>query len=261
VLRVDESPAAQPLDPNAPPAVALPAAPRPLLPAWFALVQVIAICGIPTQLVVVVGLILLAEMPVDLASLSLEFVATVSLLDTALVALLIRVFLMLSGETSRDVFFGVRPVWGEVWRGLLLLPIVFGGVIVLVIVLRAIGPWTHLDKNPLEAYMRTPIDAAIFTVVVVLAGGVREELQRAFILHRFRQRLGGVWVGLALFSLVFGALHIDQGLDAVIAVGLLGVFWGILYIKRGSAVMPMVNHAGFNTAQVIQLVIARALGH
>jgi membrane protease YdiL (CAAX protease family) len=231
-----------------------------LLPPWFALSQVIAVCGVPTQFVIVIGLIFLADMPVDLTNLSLEFIATVSLLDTALIALLIRVFLALSGETSRDVFLGVRPVSKEFLRGLLLVPIVFAGVLGLVLVLRAVGPWTHLDKNPLEAYMRTPVDAAIFTVVVVLAGGIREELQRAFILHRFQQRLGGVWLGLALYSVVFGVLHIDQGLDAMIAVGLLGVFWGILYIKRGSAVMSMVNHAGFNTAQVVQLVVARALG-
>ena len=94
--------------------------------------------------------------------------------------------------------------------------------------------------------------------MVVLAGGVREELQRAFIIHRFRQRLGGGLVGLAVYSLLFGLLHFDQGWDVAIAVGSLGLLWGILYIRRGSAVMSMTNHASFNAAQVI---IARDLGH
>ncbi|MGE5837133.1 MAG: CPBP family intramembrane glutamic endopeptidase, partial [Acidobacteriota bacterium] len=98
------------------------------------------------------------------------------------------------------------------------------------------------------------------TVVVVLAGGVREELQRAFILHRFEQRLGGVRLGLVLFSVSFGLMHVNQGLDAALAVGLLGVIWGVLYVIRRSAIMAMTNHAGFNAAQVLQLVLSKTLG-
>ena len=35
------------------------------------------------------------------------------------------------------------------------------------------------------------MDAAIFALVVMIAGGVREEIQRGFVLHRFEQYLGG----------------------------------------------------------------------
>jgi membrane protease YdiL (CAAX protease family) len=148
-----------------------------------------------------------------------------------------------------------------VLRGLALLPVVFLAVTAIVLGLRAIAPWMHnVQKSPLEAFMRTPLETALFLFIVVLAGGVREELQRAFILHRFEQRLGGFRVGLAVFSLTFGALHIDQGFDVAVAIGLLGLFWGILYIKRRSAIVSMVNHASFNAAQVIQTAIAKALG-
>ena len=100
----------------------------------------------------------------------------------------------------------------------------------------------------------------MFIVVVIVAGGVREELQRAFILHRFEQRLGGIHLGLVLFTIAFGALHADQGIDVSIAVGLLGLIWGLIYIRRRSAVLPIVNHAGFNALQVFQGVMARTLG-
>jgi membrane protease YdiL (CAAX protease family) len=100
----------------------------------------------------------------------------------------------------------------------------------------------------------------MFVVVVVLAGGVREELQRAFILHRFGQRLGGARVGLVLFSLTFGALHLEQGADVAVAIGLLGFVWGLLYIQRRSAILPMVNHGAFNAVQVLQGVLAKSLG-
>jgi membrane protease YdiL (CAAX protease family) len=103
----------------------------------------------------------------------------------------------------------------------------------------------------MEAYMDTPLKAGVFIMVVILAGGVREELQRGFILHRFDQRLGGAWAGLAVFSTYFGLVHLQQGIDVSIAVGCLGVIWGLLYIRRRSVVAGMVSHAGFDVAQVL----------
>lgn len=246
-----------------PAGAAVPIAVRPNpIPRWLAIVEVIAVSGIPTGLVVAVVIVLLTNIqPFDDGGMTLEFLATVMLLDTALIALLIRVFLELAGEDSRTVFIGRRPVWGEMWRGLALVPVMFAGVTVVVLGLRAFMPWLNtVTVSPLEQYMKTPLDASIFLVVVVLGGGVREELQRAFILHRFDQALGGVKVGLLAFSLVFGLLHVDQGIDVAIAIGLLGLFWGVLYMKRRSAVMGMTNHAGFNALQVVQGVLVRALG-
>ncbi|MFI5177429.1 MAG: CPBP family intramembrane glutamic endopeptidase [Vicinamibacterales bacterium] len=264
---MDDSPVALSLTPaavsasGAPSSVALPL-PVLRLSRWFAMLQAFLVCGIPTQLMVAVVLVLFVGMrPFDSDGISLEFFATLSLLDTALVALLIRAFLIMSGEETRDVFIGVRPVRGEILRGLLLLPLVFLAVTGIVLGLRALFPGLHnVQENPYVSFMRTPLESTIFIVVVVLAGGIREEVQRAFILHRFKQRLGGVYVGLVIFSLAFGAFHINEGLDASIAVGLLGLLWGLLYIKRRSAVCGMVNHASFDVAQILQLVIAKALG-
>jgi membrane protease YdiL (CAAX protease family) len=108
--------------------------------------------------------------------------------------------------------------------------------------------------------MRNPLDAAIFMVVVVLAGGVREELQRGFILHRFGQSLGGMWVGNLTFGVAFGLLHFDQGWDIALVIGLLGLAWGAFFIRRGSVLMSVANHAGFNAAQVMQQIIVTSLG-
>ena len=241
----------------------LPAAPaRPPLPKWVAFAEAAAVCGIPTQLLLLPVIWLgLGIEPFNGTSLSLEFFAMASLLDTALVAILIRVFLQMSGETSSAVFVGTRRVRGEVLRGLLFVPVVFIGVTGIVLGLRWLAPWLHtVQQSPLEGFMQTPLDAAIFLVVVVLAGGVREELQRAFIIHRFDQALGHPRWGLIIFSVTFGLLHLDQGVDVALAIGLLGLFWGILYVTRRSAVMAMVNHAGFNALQVIQVMIVKSLG-
>jgi membrane protease YdiL (CAAX protease family) len=191
----------------------------------------------------------------------LEFFAMYSLLDTAFIAMLIYVFLQMSGETSRDVFFGQRPVRREIMLGLKLVPAVFLAVITIVLALRMLFPSLHnVQTSPLEAYLSDPVGAAVFLVVVVLAGGVREELQRAFILHRFAKYLGGVKLGLVIFSVTFGLLHIEQGYDVAIAIGLLGLLWGVLYVTRKSVIAPMVNHAAFNAAQVGQAVVVRMFG-
>jgi membrane protease YdiL (CAAX protease family) len=255
---VEDTQAALPL---APPAVTPEV--RPALPRWFAAVQVFLVSGVPTQLVAFAAVALGTGIPlIDAAgTLSFELVAVVSLIDTALVALLIRLFLILGGEDSAAVFVGTRPVKGEVLRGLALLPVAFICVTGVVLLLRTLVPSLHnVERSPFEAYLTSPLNAAIFLVVAVLAGGVREELQRAFVLHRFEQRLGGVKVGLVLFTVMFGALHFEQGFDIAIAVGLLGLFWGVMYIRRRSAVLSMVNHASFNAAQVLQAVIAKSLG-
>ncbi len=238
------------------------AAARAVVPRWLAMIEAFAVCGIPTQLVVAAILVLaLGLEPFGGGTLSFSFFAMLSLVDTALVALLILLFLTLSGETSREVFVGPRSVAREMVRGLLLVPVVAIAVTLFVLALRAVAPALHnVSDNPFEAFMGSPFEAAIFIVIVVLAGGVREELARAFILHRFRQALGGVVVGLVVFSITFGLLHLDQGYDIALAVGLLGLFWGILYVTRRSAVLGMTNHAGFNAAQVLQVLLARMLG-
>jgi membrane protease YdiL (CAAX protease family) len=235
---------------------------RPPQPRWLALFEAVLVCGIPTQAFVAAALLVVAGMsPRDDDGLSLRFFATLSLIDTVIVLVLIRFFLRSSGERPRDVLIGQRPVWREASLGLALVPVVLVVVATVVLSLRAWFPWMQtVPTNPFLGFMDTPLEAAVFVVVVVLAGGVREELQRAFILHRFEQRLGGIRLGLVLFTIAFGALHVDQGVDVAVAVGLLGLIWGIIYIRRRSAVLPIVNHAGFNALQVFQGLIVRSFG-
>jgi membrane protease YdiL (CAAX protease family) len=257
VQRVDEHLAAPPVALSASETAA-----RRLQPRWLALFEAVLVCGIPTQAFIAAALLLVARMsPRDGDGLSLRFFATLSLIDTVLVVVLIRFFLRSGGERSRDVLIGQRPIWREAALGLAFVPVVLIVVASVVLTLRALFPWMQtVPTNPFLAFMDSPLEAAIFVVVVVLAGGVREEVQRSFILHRFEQRLGGIRLGLVLFTVTFGALHVDQGIDVSVAVGLLGLIWGIIYIKRRSAVLPIVNHAGFNALQVFQGIVVRSFG-
>ena len=90
---------------------------------------------------------------------------------------------------------------------------------------------------------------------LVIAGGIREEVQRAFILHRFDVWLGGPIAGLVASSIAFGLGHQMQGNDVALATGMLGVYWGVVYLRRRSCIAPMVSHAGFNLIELLQFFV------
>ena len=86
------------------------------------------------------------------------------------------------------------------------------------------------------ALMRDPMVVMTFAFVVVVAGGMREELQRGFQLHRLTGHVCGPVPALLLASLAFGAGHTVQGYDVAVATGVLGAFWGLLFLTRRSVV-------------------------
>jgi membrane protease YdiL (CAAX protease family) len=218
---------------------------------------VVLCSGFPTQLTLVYILTQIGLSPAN-GTLSLGFVATLLLLDAVLVVALALALLRAHGENPRDVFLGHRPIAREALIGLPLTIGVFGVVMVILALTEQFAPWLHnVPNNPLEQLIRSRRDATLFAVVATLAGGVREEVQRAFILRRFDQYLGGARVGLVLFSAAFGAGHLVQGWDAVVTTAALGAFWGAVYLSRGSIVAPVVSHSGFNTAEILRFTVWR----
>lgn len=241
-------------------ALAVEIAPRPRRVA--SLMEVLICSGFPTQLAIIGLLHALGLRPNDNGNeLSLLFFSLLAGLDSILLIGLIVFFLRSRGESTRAVLLGARPVTPEATLGVVLIPAVFLFVAMVVGGLRLIAPWLHtVPENPLGALLDTPFEAVIFGFIVVIAGGLREEIQRAFILHRFEQSLGGAALGLALFSVMFGVGHLEQGADVAVTTGALGLFWGLLYLSRRSIVASSVSHAGFNLAQVIvQATLRRML--
>jgi membrane protease YdiL (CAAX protease family) len=237
----------------APPSIPVP---RPVVPLdrLAALVEVVICSGFPSQIVLIV---ILRGFGLRMTSpdgrLSPPFVFTVSLLDALLVVTLVIFFLLVHHESPRQVLFGRRPPVREALFGIAILPAVFMFVMIVLVLLLQYAPQLHnVTRNPLEDMLRTRGDAIVFAIVVMLAGGVREEVQRGFIAHRFAQYLGGGALGVVIYSVFFGLGHIEQGYDAMIATAILGLIWGFLYLARRSVVAPMVSHAGFNVAQLLK---------
>ena len=243
----------------APPAFLLPepAQPRRMLAA----IEVLVCSGFPTQLLILGVLHAMGLRPGDGAGgLSLTFFGLLAAIDSVLLIGLVFFFLGSHGESPREVMLGTRPVQGEATLGFALVPVVFIFVALIVGGLRFIAPWLQtVPQNPLGALLDTPFEAVIFGFIVVIAGGLREEIQRAFILHRFEQSLGGAKLGLFLFSIMFGLGHLEQGADVAITTATLGLFWGVLYLARRSIVASSISHGGFNLAQVIVQATARRM--
>ena len=245
-------------DPDPGPVVAE-SLPSPAHARANALFEVVLCSGYPTQLILVIILTGLG-MSIRTPSGGLDpvFVFVLSLLDAVFVVSLIAYLILARGERVRDVLLGGRRVFREALLGVALVPVVFVTAVLLLGLLLTLAPGLHnVPRNPLEAMVQTPRDAIIFSIVVMLAGGLREEVQRGFIVHRFEQHLGGAPLGVAAYSVAFGLGHVEQGWDAALATGMLGGIWGIIYLLRRSIVAPVVSHAGFNLLQLIKFLSLR----
>ncbi len=225
----------------------------PVIGRIVALFEVVLCSDFPTQLTISQTLIALHVRP-----LSLRFVVVLSLVDTVALLALIVLFLRTHRERVRDVMLGSRPILREVQLGIPLTVGAFVLAIAALAVLRLTVPSLHnVEENPLQALIHGRRDALLFALVVVIAGGVREEIQRAFILHRFDVWLGGRTVGLLVSSAAFGLGHVLQGRDVIVTTALLGCYWGVVYLRRRSVVAPMVSHAGFNLVELTQFFVGR----
>ena len=237
-------------------------APAPIDPSRTAarlraVVQVLACSGVPTQLLLVQILALFGIRPfLEGDTLNVTWVFLLSLADTALLLLLIGGLLVANGESIREVFLGRRLARTEVPLGLVsVVPVLLVAAAVL-LTSQYLAPWLHnVPDNPLADLLKSPEDRWLFAIVALVAGGVREEVQRAFLLTRFEQHLGGARVGLVVTSVAFGLGHLLQGFDAALATGTLGFIWGAMYLWRRSSVAPIVSHAGFNGLEIARYLV------
>jgi membrane protease YdiL (CAAX protease family) len=222
-----------------------------------AILEIVLCSGVPSQLALAYMFALAGFAPMA-GQLSLGYITTLLLIDATLMIGLIFWFLRRHGESFREVFLGSRPIGREILIGIPMTAMVFMlGVVALSTAQRLVPSLHNVKENPLQQLMASPGQAAILAVVATIGGGLREEIQRAFVLHRFEQHLGGGTVGLVLYSLVFGLGHSLQGWDAVLATATLGLFWGYVYLSRRSIVAPVVSHSAFNAAEILVYLVGK----
>ncbi len=173
------------------------------------------------------------------------------LIESAITFLLLAALLKIHRQRIRDL--GLRRArWrSNLLAGLALVPFLFIANVFIAFVFREYFPKYFLETNPLTGIIRTPQQLGLFIFSALIAGGIKEELQRAFILSRFRTYLGGSILGLMVWSLVFGAGHYIQGVQGVAVASIYGLLFGILYLASGSLIAPIVAHSLYDTLALL----------
>jgi membrane protease YdiL (CAAX protease family) len=173
------------------------------------------------------------------------------LLEAFITFLLLYLVMRAHGESLQWLGLCWRRWRADALIGCAIVPILFGINAVANVIIRFYFPRFLLERNPLTELVRTPQDLGIFIGTALIAGGIKEELQRAFILRRFQADLGGASLGLILWSIVFAIGHYVQGAQGIVVAGSFGVILGIAYLVRGTLIAPIVAHGVYDTVALL----------
>ena len=161
----------------------------------------------------------------------------------------------------RETIFGLGLQWNR-WKrhlliGIILVPLLLTINAGVALVFRLYLPQYFIDKNPITSLIHTPQQLALLIFSALIAGGIKEELQRAFILTRFRTYLGGAGVGLLLWSIGFGMGHYVQGVQGIVIAALYGFIFGVTYLLSKSLIGPIIAHGAYDTVVLLAYWFSR----
>jgi uncharacterized protein len=94
----------------------------------------------------------------------------------------------------------------------------------------------------------TCIERWWFAALSIGAGVSEELLFRGFLLYYLARHLPDLngWPAILIASAVFGFAHLFQGWRGILATGVLGAIFGLLYAVTGSLFAPVVLHAAID---------------
>jgi membrane protease YdiL (CAAX protease family) len=180
-----------------------------------------------------------------------SYLVTFILIEATLTLMIIWGILRINGERIVDLGWRLRNWRGEALIGLAFVPVLFVAMFVVSFSFRLLLPLYSTEVNPLLDLIKTRKDLLLFSLSSIYVGGFKEEIQRAFVLNRFGSHLGGMKIGLILWSLFFAYGHMMQGIDNAVGAGVLGLVFGLLYLWRRNLVAPIVAHAVYDIATLI----------
>ena len=122
------------------------------------------------------------------------------------------------------------------------------------------GPPPKAVTTLIKALGESPLLLAVWLGPVVWLGvATFEELSRVFLLDRLWKLWPGAlcrWAVIVLSAVVFGLVHIYQGVAAVVAVSLLGLVYALYYLRFGRVWPLIIGHALFDSVQIASAVSA-----
>ena len=197
-------------------------------------------------------------------------------LETVITLALVLFLLRLGGGSLRKLGWVWAQPRPEVAVALVSVPFLFVSTFGVGIFFQALLPEYVAESNPLLDLITDHSDLLLFLTSSIFVGGLKEEVQRAFVLDRFERYVGvsslslsaavlgwksppseqagkrvGLVLGLLLWSLFFAFGHHVQGIDNAAGAGVLGLLFGLLYIWRRNLVAPMLAHALYNVTTLM----------
>jgi len=104
----------------------------------------------------------------------------------------------------------------------------------------------------LDILPETPIETAVFSLLVSPTGGIGEEIvYRGFLLGQLWGLTDNAWLAALLSSAVFGAMHAYQGWWGVLRTGLIGFIFAVGLIVTGSLIPSIIAHTLANMLGVV----------
>jgi membrane protease YdiL (CAAX protease family) len=182
---------------------------------------------------------------------SARYVSLYLLLESGITLLLMATILKARGESLHGLGLCLDRWKPNVTVGLLVVPFLFLINAAINLFFRVYLPRYYTEQNPLTESVRSPQQLLLFIVAALIAGGIKEEVQRAFILNRFRRYLGGAGIGLVLWTMAFAAGHYVQGAQGITAAAIYGFIFGIIYLASGNLVAPMIAHGAYDTLALL----------
>jgi len=226
---------------------------HPIWPARLRSVfEIVMVSGVVSSLLTsrvfaVVFTVLFGRNHPKLMEMDISFFAAYVLFESTIVFIILFMLMKARGETLSMLGMRRKQWKTNILLGVLAVPCLLLLSSAVSLFFKHFLPEYALDKNPLTEMVHSPRQLILFMIVVIIGGGIKEELQRAFILRRFSQHLGGAVTGIVTWSLIFGAEHYVQGLQGMCSAAILGFIFGILYLIRGNLILTITAHAVYNT--------------
>ncbi len=105
-----------------------------------------------------------------------------------------------------------------------------------------------LERTKVERLL--PVESLIKTTLLLIPVSIHEELLfRGLLLPYLRRIVGSWWVAVAVSSILFAALHFDQGWMAMIQILGVGTIWGVLFVQSRSLPAVILAHFAFDFVQ------------
>ena len=104
-------------------------------------------------------------------------------------------------------------------------------------------PRKSVPPAVLAMFPHTTAEVLVWLVVSLTAGVAEEILFRGYLLRQFTAWTGRASVAIALLSVLFGVVHLYEGLPAVVALTLLSVLYCAVTLYRGNIRAVMIAHS------------------